>query len=140
MDAAFDKAVERFGRVDVVVNNAGYGLSGEFEAITDAQARKQFEVNFFGVVNVTQAALKVMREKNKPQGGKIQQITSIGGQIGVPTFSFYCASKWALEGMTETITKEVKPEWNIYLTNIEPGGFRTEWAGGSMEFADRHPA
>ena len=69
------------------------------------------EVNFFGLLRVTRRALKIMRETNQPPGGKIQQITSIGGQIGVPTFSIYCASKWAVEGLTESISKELKPEW-----------------------------
>ncbi|EME47317.1 hypothetical protein DOTSEDRAFT_69297 [Dothistroma septosporum NZE10] len=136
VDKAFDAAVKQFGRIDVVCNNAGYGLSGEFESVTEEQSRKQMEVNFFGLLRVTRRALKIMRETNKPQGGKIQQITSIGGQVGVPTFSIYCASKWAVEGLTETISKELKPEWNIKLTCIEPGGFRTDWAGRSMEFVD----
>ena len=67
----------------------------------------------------------------------IQQVTSIGGQRGVPFFSLYCASKWAVEGMTEALSHELKPEWNIKLNIIEPGGFRTDWAGRSMTFADR---
>lgn len=137
---AFDKALNKFGRIDVVCNNAGYGLSGCFEEYTDDQIRQQMEINFFGLINVTRIALETMREKNKPQGGLIQQITSIGGQRGVPFFSAYCASKWAVEGLTEAISHELKPEWNIKLTCIEPGGFRTDWAGRSMIFADRHPA
>jgi NAD(P)-dependent dehydrogenase (short-subunit alcohol dehydrogenase family) len=134
IDAAFAKALSHFHRIDVVVNNAGYGLSGEFESLTDPQIRKQMEVNFFGLLNVTRAALETMREKNSPPGGRIQQITSIGGQRGVPTFSVYCASKWAVEGFTESLAQELKPEWNIKLTCIEPGGFRTDWAGRSMDF------
>lgn len=94
------------------------------------------EVNFFGLLHVTKEALHYMREKNSPSGGRIQQITSIGGQRGVPTFSVYCASKWAVEGFTEALSTELKPEWNIHLTCIEPGGFRTDWAGRSMAFAD----
>lgn len=93
------------------------------------------EVNFFGLVDVTRVAMKQMRTQ-KPQGGLIQQVTSIGGQRGVPFFSSYCASKWAVEGFTETISQEVKPEWKIKFTCIEPGGFRTDWAGRSMEFGD----
>ncbi|KAF2768236.1 NAD(P)-binding protein [Teratosphaeria nubilosa] len=138
---AFDKAISAFGRVDVVVNNAGYGLSGEFESLSDRQLRTQMEVNFFGLLNVTRRALEVMRDVNKPQGGKIQQITSIGGQRGVSTFSIYCASKWAVEGFTEALNQEIKPEWNIKLTCIEPGGFRTDWAGRSMIFGEnKNPA
>ena len=98
------------------------------------------EVNFFGLIHVTRKALKIMREVNKPCGGKIQQITSIGGQRGVPTFSIYCASKWAVEGFTEALSHELKPEWNIKLTCIEPGGFRTDWAGRSMIFGEQKEA
>lgn len=141
IDAAFDAGLKQFSRIDVVCNNAGYGLSGEFESLSDAQIRKQMEVNFFGLLDVTRKALEVMRDVNKPAGGKIQQITSIGGQRGVPTFSIYCASKWAVEGYTEALSKELKPEWNIKLTCIEPGGFRTDWAGRSMDFGEKkHPA
>jgi len=137
---SFDAAIKKFGRVDVVVNNAGYGLSGVFESLSEDQIRTQMEINFFGLIDVTKVALEYLREKNSPSGGTIQQVTSIGGQLGVPTFSIYCASKWAVEGMTEAISKELKPEWNISLTCIEPGGFRTDWAGRSMAFADKHPA
>ncbi|KAK0249696.1 hypothetical protein LTR02_004705 [Friedmanniomyces endolithicus] len=139
IDNAFEKALSQFGRVDVVVNNAGYGLAGEFESLSEKQIRTQMEINFFGLLDVTRKALQVMREVNKPQGGKIQQITSIGGQRGVPNFSLYCASKWAVEGFTEALSHELKPEWNIKLTCVEPGGFRTDWAGRSMEFGERHP-
>ena len=155
---AFDQALKKFGRVDVVVNNAGYGLAGCFEEYTEDQIRQQMEINFFGLLDVTRVALETFREKQKPQGGLIQQVTSIGGQIGVATFTTYCASKWAVEGFTEALSKELKPEWNINLQLIEPGGFRyvkastdcgncghtdfnrTDWAGRSMAFADRHPA
>lgn len=141
IDAAFEKAFAKWGRIDVVCNNAGYGLSGEFESLSEKQIRTQMEVNFFGLLNVTREALKVMREKNSPPGGRIQQITSVGGQRGVPTFSIYCASKWAVEGYTEALSHELKPEWNIKLTCIEPGGFRTDWAGRSMDFAEnKNPA
>lgn len=133
---AFDAGLKQFGRIDVVVNNAGYGLSGEFESLSDRQIRKQMEVNYFGLLNVTRRALQVLREENKPPGGKIQQVTSIGGQKGVPTFSIYCSSKWAVEGFTESLNQELKPEWNIKLTCVEPGGFRTDWAGRSMEFGE----
>ncbi|CZR55351.1 retinol dehydrogenase 8 [Phialocephala subalpina] len=140
IDAAFKTAVDKFGRVDVVVNNAGYGLSGVFEEVSEGQLRTQMEVNFFGLIHVTKKAMEVMREQ-KPSGGLIQQVTSIGGQRGVPTFSIYCASKWAVEGFTEAINQEVKPEWGIKFTCIEPGGFRTDWAGRSMAFPEkRHPA
>lgn len=136
---AFEATLAKFGRVDVVVNNAGYGLAGNFEELSDEQIKTQMDVNFFGLIDVTREAMKVMRDQ-KPSGGLIQQVTSIGGQRGVPFFSLYCASKWAVEGFTEAVNQEVKPEWGIKFTCIEPGGFRTDWAGRSMTFADRHPA
>lgn len=127
IDAAFDAALAKFGRVDVVVNNAGYGLAGCFEEYTDAQIRQQMEINFFGLLDVTRAALQVLRDRQTPQGGVIQQVTSIGGQRGVPLFSVYCASKWAVEGFTESLSHEVKPEWGIKFTLVEPGGFRYDY-------------
>ncbi|KAJ6018699.1 Short-chain dehydrogenase/reductase SDR [Penicillium canescens] len=136
---AFSQAVERFGRIDVVVNNAGYGLTGCFEEYTDEQIRTQMEVNFFGLVNVTREAMATMRAQ-EPSGGVIQQVTSVGGQRGAACFSLYAASKWAVEGFTESLSKEVKPEWGIKFTCVEPGGFRTDWAGRSMAFTDRHSA
>ncbi len=120
---AFQQAIKQFGRIDVVVNNAGYGLAGCFEELKEDQLRQQMEINFFGLIDVTRIALEHMREQ-KPSGGVIQQITSIGGQRGVPFFSIYCASKWAVEGFTEALSNELKPEWGIKLTCIEPGGFR----------------
>ncbi|KAJ5145164.1 Short-chain dehydrogenase/reductase SDR [Penicillium atrosanguineum] len=136
---AFAQAVKHFGRIDVVVNNAGYGLTGCFEEYTDDQIRMQMEVNFFGLVNVTREAMATMRAQ-KPSGGVIQQVTSIGGQRGAACFSLYAASKWALEGFTQSLSKEVKPEWGIKFTCVEPGGSRTDLAGRSMAFTDRHPA
>lgn len=83
--------------------------------------------------------MQTMREQT-PCRGLIQQVTSIGGQRAVPTFSIYCSSKWAIEGFTEAVSQEMKPEWGIKFTCIEPGGFRTDWAGRSMQFAPCHPA
>ena len=88
IENAFAIALKKFGRIDVVCNNAGYGLSGEFESLSEKQIRTQMEVNFFGLIDVTRKAMSVMREQS-PKGGVIQQITSIGGQTGVPTFSIY---------------------------------------------------
>ncbi|KAJ8111102.1 hypothetical protein OPT61_g6222 [Boeremia exigua] len=134
IDKAFEAAVNKFKRIDVVVNNAGYGLSGPFETLSDEQLRQQMDINFFGLIDVTRKALATMRDLKT--GGVIQQVTSIGGQIGVPSFSIYCASKWAVEGFTEALSKELKPEWGIKLTCIEPGGFRTDWSGRSMQFGE----
>ncbi|KAL6251129.1 hypothetical protein RBB50_001337 [Rhinocladiella similis] len=135
---AFAASLERFGRVDVVVNNAGYGLTGCFEEYTEEQIRTQMEVNFFGLINVTREAMVTMRRQSPP-GGLIQQVSSQCGQVGYATFSMYCASKFAVEGFTEAVAKEVKPEWGIKFTCLEPGGFRTDWAGRSMSFTERHP-
>ncbi|KAI8941805.1 hypothetical protein NX059_003006 [Plenodomus lindquistii] len=139
IDSAFAAAVKKFKRVDVVVNNAGMGYSGPFETLSDKQLRQQMEINFFGLIDVTRKAMETMRDLKT--GGVIQQVTSIGGQLGVPNFAIYCASKFAVEGFTEAVSKEVKPEWGIKFTCIEPGGFRTDWSGRSMEFGEiSHPA
>lgn len=120
---AFDVGLATFGRIDVVVNNAGFGLCGPFEELDQSQIAEQMNVNFFGCVNVTRKAIQVMREQSPP-GGLIQQISSMAGQKGMPTFSIYCASKWALAGFTEAISAEMNPGWGIKFTCIEPGGFR----------------
>jgi NAD(P)-dependent dehydrogenase (short-subunit alcohol dehydrogenase family) len=141
VDAAFAQAVARFGRVDVVVNNAGYGLHGEFESLTDDQIRAQLDVNLWGVMRVTRAALRVFREVNQqPVGGRLLQISSIGGFRAGPSLSIYHASKFAIEGFSESIAGEVKPEWNIKVTIIQPGGFSTDWAGRSLVVTEPHPA
>ncbi|RYO92479.1 hypothetical protein DL766_000177 [Monosporascus sp. MC13-8B] len=136
IEAVFNRAIATFGRVDVVVNNAGHGLCSAFEELTDDEIQSIMDVNFMGAARVTRAAIRTMRDVNTPPGGLIQQISSIGGQCGLPALSAYCASKWAMEGLTECIAKEMKPDWNIHLTCIEPGGFRTEWAHKNMRF---HP-
>ena len=123
IELAFEEAVSKFGRIDVVVNNAGVGIAGAFEELSDAQVKFQMDVNFYGVLAVTKKAMSVMREQ-KPSGGLIQQVTSIGGQIGVPLVSVYNASKWAIEGFTEAISQEVNPEWNIRFNCVEPGDFK----------------
>lgn len=125
IDAVFDAAVAKFGHVDVVVNNAGYGLAGPFETLSDAQCRQQMEINFFSVVNITRKAIQVMRESKR--GGVIQQCSSSAGQIGYPGFAFYCASKHAVDGFTESIAQEMHPNWNIHLTLLTIGGFKTDW-------------
>jgi len=118
------------------VSHSKYGLSGPFEELSDQQIHTQMNVNFFGLIDVTRKAMQVMREQ-KPSGGLIQQVTSIGGQRGFPTFSIYCTSKWAVEGFTEAISQEVNPDWGIKFTCIEPGGFRTDWTGRSMSFPEK---
>jgi NAD(P)-dependent dehydrogenase (short-subunit alcohol dehydrogenase family) len=124
-------AKEAFGRIDVVVNNAGYGFVGAFEEMTSDEFKGQIDTNFWGVVNVTRAVLPVLREQGF---GHIIQITSVGGRLGVPGLSGYNAAKFAVEGLSEALAQEIKP-LGLKLTIVEPGGFRTDWAGASMAFA-----
>lgn len=139
--ATFQQIKSHFGRLDVVVNNAGYGLCGEVEATSDEQARYQMEVNFWGPVRMSREAVRFFREDNPPNvGGHIMNISSGGGFSGNPTLAFYAASKFALEGFSESLSKELPSEWNIKVTIIEPGGFRTEWNKGSMVKLPIHPA
>jgi NAD(P)-dependent dehydrogenase (short-subunit alcohol dehydrogenase family) len=125
---AIEAAVSAFGRIDVVVNNAGYGNVCSIEDMTDADFRAQLETNFFGVVNVTRAALPVLR---KQRDGHFLQISSIGGRRGSPGLSAYQSAKWAVEGFSEVLSLETRP-LGIRVTIVEPGGFRTDWAGASM--------
>lgn len=140
VDDAIKTAVNRFGRLDVVVNNAGYGLTGDTEVITDADARAQLETNFWGVVNVTKAALPIVREVNPPGiGGLFMQISSVGGRACYPGGAFYHASKFALEGFTDALSKEMNPAWNIKFTLIELGAVTTSFIP-NMTVKPRHPA
>jgi NAD(P)-dependent dehydrogenase (short-subunit alcohol dehydrogenase family) len=121
--------VEReVGPIDILVNNAGYGHEGTFEESTLDDLRRQFEVNVFGAVAVTKAVLPAMRKR---RAGRIINITSMGGLITLPGLSFYHGSKFALEGLSEALGKEVK-SFGIHVIAVEPGSFRTEWAGRSM--------
>ncbi|TRX92681.1 hypothetical protein FHL15_006355 [Xylaria flabelliformis] len=144
IDAAFKKAVERFGRVDVVVNNAGYTVMGDTEAATAKEARDLFDTNFWGAVDVTKRALSVLRDENPKtgqQGGVILFVSSMGGFITTPGGAFYHASKFAMEGFAESVAKELDPAWNIHFSILEPGGTTTEYLGRSFKYmATRHPA
>ena len=121
--AAVDVAESAFGRLDVLVNNAGYGHAAPFEQTTDEDFRAQIDTNFYGVVNVTRAALPVMR---KQRSGHIIQVSSVGGRMGTPGLSAYQSAKWAVGGFTEVLAKEVAP-LGIKVTAVEPGGMRTDW-------------
>src|SRR5438128_12226111 len=134
--AAVKSAHETFGRIDVVINNAGYGLFGTVEEITEQQLRDQLETNLFGVFHVTQAVLPILREQ---RAGHIIQISTMGGIVAFPTLGAYHASKWALEGMTDALSQEVAG-FGIKVTLVEPGGFATDWSGASAIVADAHPA
>src|SRR6202161_2393116 len=120
--AAVKQAHEHFGRLDVVVNNAGYGLSGAIEEVSEEQARQQLEVNLFGALWVTQAALPILREQGS---GWIVQVSSIGGLAAFPLTGIYHASKWGLEGLSETLRQEVEP-FGIKVLMVEPSGLRTD--------------
>jgi NAD(P)-dependent dehydrogenase (short-subunit alcohol dehydrogenase family) len=133
---AVQHAVEHFGRLDVVVNNAGYGLFGAVEEITEQQLRDQLETNLFGAVWVTQAALPHMREQGS---GHLVQVSSVGGIAAFPLLGGYHASKWALEGLSEALAQEVAG-LGIKVTLVEPAPFATDWAGSSGVFADPDPA
>jgi NAD(P)-dependent dehydrogenase (short-subunit alcohol dehydrogenase family) len=124
-------AIERAGRLDVVVNNAGQGFLGAFEEMTDEEFASQIDTNFWGVVNVTRAALPHLRAQ---RSGHLIQISSIGGRLGAPGLSGYQAAKFAVEGFSEVLSHEVKP-LGIKVTIVEPAGFRTDWAGASMRWA-----
>ena len=127
-------AVEReLGPIDVLVNNAGYGLEGSVEATSLTEMRAMFDVNLFGAVAVMQAALPSMRARRT---GHIVNITSMGGLSTWPGIGAYCASKFALEGLSETLAQELAP-LGIRLTIVEPGGFRTDFAGRSLAHAAR---
>ncbi|HWS67767.1 MAG TPA: oxidoreductase [Steroidobacteraceae bacterium] len=132
--AAVDAAVSRFGAIDVLVNNAGYGHLGFFEETTIRDAQAQFATNLFGVFNVTWAVLPIMRSA---RNGRIFNISSLGGVLGAELASLYCASKFALEGFSESLSKEVAP-FGLFVTIVEPGPFRTEFlTPESLRFADK---
>jgi NAD(P)-dependent dehydrogenase (short-subunit alcohol dehydrogenase family) len=126
-----DNAVKHFGRIDVLVNNAGFGIVGAAEAFTEEQVRSQLETNLYAPINITRAVLPYMRKQGS---GRILQISSIGGRVGNAGLTIYQAAKFGLAGFTEALAKEVGP-LGIYVTSVEPGGFRTDWAGASMTYA-----
>ncbi|MCU1223933.1 MAG: 3-oxoacyl-[acyl-carrier protein] reductase [Edaphobacter sp.] len=127
--AAVAKAVDVFGRLDVVVNNAGYGDVSPFEQVSSESFRALIDTNFFGVVYMTRAAIPVMR---KQKSGFIFQISSVGGRIAVPGNAAYHAAKWAVGGFTETIAQEVAP-FGVKVCALEPGGMRTNWGKRATE-------
>jgi NAD(P)-dependent dehydrogenase (short-subunit alcohol dehydrogenase family) len=134
--AAVDEAHARLGRLDVVVNNAGFGLFGMIEEISEKEARDQIETNVFGALWVTQAALPHLRAQ---KSGHILQVSSIGGITAFPGMGLYHASKWALEGFSQALAAEVA-EFGVRVTIIEPGGYETDWSGSSAVRASSLPA
>jgi NAD(P)-dependent dehydrogenase (short-subunit alcohol dehydrogenase family) len=133
--AAVREAAEHFGQLDVVINNAGYGHFGMIEELSEDDIRAQMETNFFGALWITQAALPIMREQGS---GHIIQVSSIGGISAFPTVGAYHASKWALEGFSQSLSQEVAG-FGINVTLIEPGGYSTDWSGPSAKHSEQNP-
>ena len=133
--AAVGRAAEHFGQLDVVINNAGYGHFGMIEELSEDDIRAQMETNFFGALWITQAALPIMREQGS---GHIIQVSSIGGISAFPTVGAYHASKWALEGFSQSLSQEVAG-FGINVTLIEPGGYSTDWSGPSAKHSEQNP-
>ncbi|WP_339843427.1 oxidoreductase [Paenibacillus sp. FSL W7-1088] len=122
-----DRTIEKFNRIDVLVNNAGIGYFSSVEESEEEETRKMFEVNFWGLMNVTNAVLPHMRSQ---KSGHIINFSSIGGLTSFPTLGYYHATKYAVEGISESLSQEVAP-FNIHVTLIEPSSFRTDWGGRS---------
>lgn len=130
---AVAQTVSHFGQIDVLVNNAGFGITGATEAFTDDQVRSQLETNLYAPIEISRAVLPYMRRQ---RSGRILQVSSIGGRMGSAGVSIYQAAKFGLTGFSESLAKEVA-ELGIKVTSVEPGGFRTDWAGDSMTYAPR---
>ncbi|MEU5381382.1 MULTISPECIES: SDR family oxidoreductase [unclassified Streptomyces] len=127
VDTAVAHAHEHFGRLDVVVNNAGYGLFGTIEEVSEDEARAQIETNLFGALWVTKAALPILRAQGS---GHFVQVSSIGGLMAFPNLGLYHASKWAVEAFSQSLALEVAP-FGIHVTIVEPTGYSTDWSGDS---------
>lgn len=129
IESAIRAGVERFGRIDVLCNNAGYGYQSTIEEGVDEKIRAEFDVNVFGLFAVTRAVLPIMRAQ---RNGHILNISSVGGLIGFACSGYYASSKHAVEGWSDSLAAEVKP-LGIQVTCVEPGPFRTDWAGRSLQ-------
>lgn len=165
ISAAVETAVEAFGRIDVLVNNAGYGLMGDSESALQpesyAKARKVIETDLWGTITLSLHAVRIFRDVNPrtgQKGGVVLNVTSLGGFAGFPGQSFYHAAKFGVEGFTESLNKEVRPEWNsksklptayvghsnshyiVHFSCIEPGGTKSNFITGSMQWLAPHPA
>ncbi|ETS86351.1 hypothetical protein PFICI_00179 [Pestalotiopsis fici W106-1] len=141
VEQAFKAAADHFGEsfhVDVLVNNAGYELAGDTEAATEEEMHAQFETNFFGTVRVATQATRVMRKSKDHRGGIIFNISSLAGVAAFPGQAFYHASKFAVEGWSESFARELHPDWNINICIVEPGGVKTEFERGSKKFTQIH--
>ncbi|URD50698.1 oxidoreductase [Chroococcidiopsis sp. CCNUC1] len=130
--AAVETAIAKFGRIDVLVNNAGYGTMGALEELSDEATRRQFETNVFGALNMMRAVLPSMRQH---RSGYILNLSSVGGFVSFPGAGIYCATKFALEALSEALVKEVE-SLGIKIIIVEPGAFRTDFNGRSLVLAD----
>ena len=133
IEAALSEARAKLGPIDALVNNAGYGLVGPFEASTSEQVERQFRTNVFGLMDVTRAVLPEMRERSQ---GVIVNISSVGGRVTFPLYSCYHSTKWAVEGFTESLQFEVRP-FNIRLKLVEPGPIKTEFYDRSQDLVQK---
>lgn len=131
--AAIDATIEKFGRIDAVVNNAGYGLIGAFEAASPEQIERQFQTNVFGLMNVCREILPYFREQKR---GVIVNVASVGGRITFPLYSLYHATKWAVEGFSESLQYELE-KYNIRVKIIEPGPIRTDFYDRSQDITTK---
>ena len=131
IQSAIEKAHSHFGRIDVLINNAGYGQIGALEEVSDSEIRKSFDTNVFGLIEVTRAILPIMRAQ---KSGHIMNMSSVAGIAALAGAGIYAATKFAVEGISEALAGEVAP-FNIKVTLIEPGAFRTEFASGSLKTA-----
>ncbi len=131
VENAVAAGLKKYGSIDVLINNAGYGISGAIEEVSDDEYRKIFDTNVFGLVNVTRAVLPTMRQQ---KSGTVVNFSSIAGINASAGLGVYAATKFAVEGISEALAEEVKP-LGIKVIIIEPGGFRTSWGAGSMAFA-----
>lgn len=138
ISCAFKTSVEQFGTVDVLVNNAGYSLSGDTESATETESHEIMEVNFFGTVRATLAALPHMR--NGGRGGLVMNVSSVAGVCAFPGHAFYHASKHAVEGWTESVAKEVSQDWGISFCIVEPAAVKTNFEGHSKKNTAPHSA
>ncbi|OSC98222.1 NAD-P-binding protein [Trametes coccinea BRFM310] len=137
---AFAQVKSKIGRLDVVFNNAAYGTFGELETVRDEDVRAEFDTNFWGAFYVSREAVKFFREVNAPGvGGRLLQVSSMTGVAGAPGLGFYAASKFALEGLSECLASELDPAWNIKVTLVQPGSYRTP-GFGKVIWSPPHPA
>ncbi|KAI2627079.1 hypothetical protein GGS26DRAFT_151873 [Hypomontagnella submonticulosa] len=143
VENAFNAAATHFAgnyHIDVVVNNAGYSLSGDTESATEEAMHQEIETLFFGTVRVTLQAIKVMRQEKDHRGGLIFNISSLAGVCAFPGHAFYHAGKFAVEGWSESVAREMHPDWNINFCIVEPSGMKTNFETSSKKYMDPHPA